>query len=514
MRTEESAASSRPRERSESGTSVPRLSTGVEGLDVILDGGLVANRLYLIEGKPGTGKTTLALQFLLDGARRGEKVLYVTLSETADELRQVANSHGWKLDSEMLFELVPPEARLDPDHEQTLLHPSELELGETTRLIFDLVERIRPTRVVFDSMSEMRLLARNSLFYRRQVLSLKHFFSQRQCTVLLLDDQTSASHDLQLHSIAHAVILLEQPPREYGIERRRLRVGKMRGVKFRGGFHDFAIETGGLHAFPRLIAAERRSELPKTEMPSGLPELDALLGGGLVRGTSTLLIGPAGAGKSSLATQYAISAVEQGGRALILGFDEGLGTFATRCQSLGLPVRRHLDSGAIVFRRVDPAEVTPGELAYRIRQSVERDGVDLVVIDSLNGYLNAMPEERFLIMQMHELLTYLNHRGVLTILILAQHGLIGPMSSPVDLSYLSDTVLMMRYFEADGEFRQSVSVVKKRSGAHERAIREFRIGPRGLHVGPPLAAFHGIFTGTPEQRGEDREMVGADERSG
>jgi circadian clock protein KaiC len=354
-------------------------------------------------------------------------------------------------------------------------------------------------------MSEMRLLARNSLFYRRQVLSLKHFFSERQCTILLLDDKTSAAYDLQLHSIAHAVILLEQPPREYGIERRRLRVGKMRGVKFRGGYHDFAIETGGLQVFPRLVAAERRSELPKVTMTSGLPALDALLGGGLVRGTSTLLIGPAGSGKSTLATQYAISAVEQGGRALILGFDEGLGTFMTRCESLGLPVRRHLDSGAIFFKRIDPAEQTPGEFAHRIRQSVERDGVDLIAIDSLNGYLNAMPEERFLVMQLHELLAYLNHRGVLTILVLAQHGLLGAMSSPIDLSYLSDTVLMLRFFEAGGEVRQAVSVIKKRSGPHERAIREFRIGPSGLHVGAALGEFRGVLTGVPEERGDDAD---------
>jgi circadian clock protein KaiC len=489
----------------ERGGSLQRISTGVEGLDVILGGGLVGNRLYLVEGKPGTGKTTLALQFLLDGVRNGERVLYVTLSETAAELRQVAGSHGWELGGELLFELVPPEARLEPDHEQTLLHPSEVEFGETTRLIVERVEQTRPTRVVFDSMSEMRLLARNSLFYRRQVLSLKHFFSQRQCTILLLDDKTSAAYDLQLHSIAHGVILLEQPPREYGIERRRLRVGKMRGVKFRGGYHDFAIETGGLQVFPRLIAAERRSELPKAAMPSGLPALDALLGGGLVRGTSTLLIGPAGSGKSTLATQYAVSAVEQGGRALILGFDEGLGTFTTRCQSLRLPARRHLDSGAIVFKRIDPAEQTPGEFAHRLRQSVERDGVDLVVIDSLNGYLNAMPEERFLVMQLHELLSYLNHRGVLTILVLAQHGLLGAMSSPVDLSYLSDTVLMLRFFEAGGEVRQALSVIKKRSGPHERAIHEFRIGPIGLHVGAALNEFRGILTGVPEERGEDAD---------
>jgi circadian clock protein KaiC len=488
---------------------VERLSTGVEGLDTILNGGLTANRLYLVEGKPGTGKTTLALQFLLDGVRRHERVLYVTLSETAEELHQVANSHGWQLDDEMLFELVPPEAALEPDHEQTLLHPSEVELVETTRQIFDRVDRVRPTRVVFDSMSEMRLLARNSLVYRRQVLSLKHFFSQRRCTTLLLDDQTSAAHDLQLHSIAHAVILLEQPPREYGIERRRLRVGKMRGVSFRGGYHDFIIETGGLRVFPRLLATKERSEIPKLEMSSGIPELDALLGGGLVRGTSTLLIGPAGSGKSSLATHYAVAAVEQRGRALILSFDEGLGTFLTRCAGLKLPVWRYIDSGQIAFKRIDPAELAPGAFAHAIRQAVEHDNVNFVVIDSLNGYLNAMPEEQFLIMQMHELLSYLNHRGVLTILVLAQHGIVDRMRSPIDLSYLSDTVLMLRYFESGGAFKQAVSVVKKRSGAHERAIREFRIGPSGLHVGPPLSEFHGIFTGTPQFRGEERPTIDA-----
>jgi circadian clock protein KaiC len=482
---------------------VQRLSTGAEGLDIILNGGLVANRLYLVEGKPGTGKTTLALQFLLDGVRRRERVLYVTLSETAEELRQVANSHGWQLDDETLFELVPPEAALEPDHEQTLLHPSEVELVETTRQVFERVDRVRPTRVVFDSMSEMRLLARNSLVYRRQVLSLKHFFSQRRCTTLLLDDQTSAAHDLQLHSIAHAVILLEQPPREYGIERRRLRVAKMRGVSFRGGYHDFVIETGGVRVFPRLLATKERSEIAKLEMSSGIPELDALLGGGLARGTSTLLIGPAGSGKSTLATQYALAAIDQGGRALMLSFDEGLGTFLTRCGRLALPAGRCIDSGKLSFKRIDPAELAPGAFAHAIRQAVEHDDVNLVVIDSLNGYLNAMPEEQFLIMQMHELLSYLNHRGVLTILILAQHGIVDRMRSPVDLSYLSDTVLMLRYFETGGSFKQAVSVVKKRSGAHERVIREFRIGPSGIHVGQPLIEFHGIFTGTPEHRREE-----------
>lgn len=487
-----------------------RVSTGVAGLDHVMAGGLVGNRLYLLEGRPGTGKTTLALQFILDGVRRGEKVLYVTLSETAEELLEVARSHGWSLDRDCIFELVPPEAALDPQSDQTLLHPSEVEFNETTRLIEERVETLRPTRVVFDSMSEMRLLARNALVYRRQVLALKHYFARKNATILLLDDQTSALHDLQLHSIAHAVILLEQPTREYGIERRRLRIVKMRGVSFRGGYHDFVIQTGGALVFPRLVASEHGGAAAKATVPSGIEELDLLLGGGLSRGTSTLLIGPSGSGKSTLAAQWVIAAAQRGEPAAIFSFDEATDTFLTRMDGLGLGLRELHEAGRVRLQHNDPAELAPGEFAYEIRRTVEQDGASIVVIDTLNGYLNAMPEESFLVMQMHELLTYLNNKGVLTILVMAQHGFLGHMETQVDLSYLSDTVLMLRYFEAVGEIRQAVSVVKKRTGRHERAIREFRMGPQGIRIGPSLVDFHGVLTGVPEYRGTPQPLLGDD----
>jgi len=486
------------------------ISTGIPGIDSVLGGGLVGNRLYLVEGRPGTGKTTLALQFLLDGVRKGERVLYVTLSETADELREVARSHGWSIDDEQLFELVPPEASIDRDSEQSILHPSEVELGETTQVIFDKVAALKPKRVVFDSMSEMRLLARNSLFYRRQILALKHFFSRQDCTVLLLDDLTSASHDLQLHSIAHGVIVLEQPPREYGVERRRLRVAKLRGVNFRGGYHDFVIQTGGLEVYPRLVPSDHDLQAAKTPISSGIRELDLLLGGGLNRGTSTLLIGPSGCGKTTLAAQYVRAVAARGGRAALFCFDEGTDTLLHRMDGLGMNLSRHVESGLVTIQHINPAELAPGQFASDIRQSVEKGGADIVVIDSLNGYLNAMPEEKFLVMQMHELLTYLNNRGVLTILLMAQHGFLQNVESPVDLSYLSDNVLMLRFFEAGGELRQALSVLKKRAGNHERAIREFRMTNQGLKIGPPLMEFHGVLSGIPEYRGKAAPLLSSE----
>jgi circadian clock protein KaiC len=486
------------------------ISTGIPGLDAVLCGGLIGNRLYLVEGRPGTGKTTLALQFLLDGIKKGERVLYVTLSETSDELREVARSHGWALDDETLFELIPPEASIDRDSEQSILHPSEVELGETTQVIFDKVMALKPKRVVFDSMSEMRLLARNSLFYRRQILALKHFFARQDCTVLLLDDLTSAMHDLQLHSIAHGVIVLEQPPREYGVERRRLRVAKLRGVNFRGGYHDFVIQTGGLAIFPRLVASDHNERIAKSVVSSGIRELDLLLGGGLNRGTSTLLVGPAGCGKTTLAAQYVMSVAEKGGRAALFCFDEATETLLARMDGLGMTLRRHLEGGRVAIKHVNPAELAPGEFAFQIRDAVERLGTEIVVIDSLNGYMNAMPEEKFLVMQMHELLSYLNNKGVLTILVMAQHGFLQNVESPVDLSYLSDNVLMLRFFEADGELRQALSVLKKRAGNHERAIREFRMTQQGLKIGPPLMEFHGVLSGIPEYRGNAQPLLKAE----
>jgi circadian clock protein KaiC len=479
----------------------PRISTGSEGLDDILGGGFDANRMYLYEGRPGTGKTTIALQFLLRGARDGERGLYISLSETERELTLVARRHGWSLEGINIFELVPPETTLDPDRELTVFHPAEMELSETTKLIFKEVQRINPTRVVLDSLSELRLLAQNPLRYRRQVLALKHFFTNRNCTVVLLDDLSSSQDDLQLHSIAHGVVMLEQLAIDYGAERRRLRVIKMRGMRFRGGFHDFTIESGGLRIFPRLIAAEHHKPFAGEFTPSGNAEIDQLLGGGLERGTNALFIGAAGVGKSSLALTYAIAAAERGEHAVFFAFDEGRGTVEARAHTLGLPLEKYVDSGFIRFQQIDPAELSPGEFATNVRNSVEIDNARVVIIDSLNGYLNAMPDERFLILQMHELLTYLGQQGVLTILVLAQHGLVGPMDTPLDISYLSDAVLMLRYFELAGTVRRALSVVKKRSGNHEHTIREFRLSRSGISLGPPLKEFSGIFSGNPRFTG-------------
>ena len=488
-------------------TEQDRVSTGMSGLDDILGGGFDANRLYLVEGMPGSGKTTLALQFLLDGMKRGEKVLYITLSESESELRLVATRHGWSLHGVPIFQLVPPEASHGPEHEVTLFHPSEMELGETTKLIFEQVRQNEPVRVVFDSLSEMRLLAQNSLRYRRQILALKHFFGGRKCTVLLLDDLSSHAEDLQLHSIAHGVISLERLALDYGAERRRLRIAKMRGIAFRGGYHDFIIEHGGLSIFPRLVAAEHHKEFHGEPISSGSEGLDALLGGGLHRGTSALLIGGAGVGKSTVALTYAVAAAKRGEDAVLFAFDEGLGTIFARADSLAIDLRTHFTAGRLVIQQIDPAEMSPGEFVAIVREAVEKRKARVVVIDSLNGYLNAMPNEKFLILQIHELLSYLNQLGVVTILVLAQHGLLGPMQSPLDVSYLSDTVVMLRYFEAEGAVRRALSVVKKRSGAHEYAIREFQLAQGGLHVGPPLKHFRGIFTGTPTYVGEAKPLM-------
>jgi circadian clock protein KaiC len=472
------------------------LQVGVPGLDDVLGGGLTANRLYLLEGAPGAGKTTVAMQFLREGASRGEPVLYVTLSETAAELKGVARSHGWDLRGVQVREMLPSHDALEPDEQYTMFHPSEVELSETTLKILADVDVIKPTRVVFDSLSELRLLAGGSLRYRRQILALKQFFAGRQCTVLLLDDMTAI--DLQVQSIAHAVIRLEQINSDYGSARRRLIVTKYRGREFRGGYHDYKIVRGGLQVFPRLVAAEHPAPLTKTRMPSGLPALDDLLGGGIEKGTSTLFVGAPGTGKSSVAVQFALAAAERGECAALFIFDESVNTLRARCEGMGMDISPHLASGHIRVRQVDPAELSPGEFVDSIRVAVTEHKATVVVIDSLNGYLNAMPDERFLIVQLHELLTYLGRAGVATLLIGAQHGLIGTqMQTPVDASYLADSVVLLRYFEDGGEVRQAISVLKKRGGVHERSIRAFTMSETGVHVGETLRNFRGILTGIP-----------------
>lgn len=486
---------------------VPRISTGSEGLDDILGGGLDPDRMYLYEGSPGAGKTTLALQFLREGVRQGERVLYVTLSETQAELELIAKRHGWSLDGIDIFELVTPEASLDPELELTVLHPAEIELGETTRQLFDRVNQTNPTRVVFDSLSEMRLLAQSPLRYRRQVLALKHFFVTCHCTVILLDDQTSESGDLQLHSICHGVVMLEQQTIEYGAERRRLRVVKMRGIQFRGGYHDFAIRRGGLQIFPRLVAAEHHASFSNSMVSSGNETLDRMLGGGVERGTNTLLVGTAGVGKSSLALSYAVTACRRGEQTAFFVFDENVNTLRARARALGLPVEPWIDQGLLHLQQIDPAELSPGEFASAVRCCVEESGTRLIVVDSLNGYMHAMPDGKFLILQMHELLSYLGQKGVVSILVLAQQGVINPADTPVDISYLSDALIMQRYFEHEGTIRRALSVVKKRSGKHEDSVREFRLSADGIHVGPPLSGLDGILSSAPQYTGDPAKLL-------
>lgn len=478
-----------------------RASTGVPGLDYILGGGLPANHLYLVEGTPGAGKTTLGLQFLRRGAEQGESGLYITLSETAAELRTVAASHGLSLEGVELFELVTEEG-LSPESEQSILHPSEIELGETTRGVMAAAERVQPKRVVFDSLSEMRLLAQNPLRYRRQVLALKSFFATRGCTVLLLDDRSADREDLQLHSIAHGVICLEQTVGQYGPERRNLRVIKMRGIRYRGGDHDFNLDTGGLAVFPRLVAAEHRMEFAAETVSTGTSELDQLLGGGLARGSNMLFSGPSGVGKTTTAIACARAALKRGERAVYYLFDEGLGTLLQRSRALGLDVGQYLEKGQLEIRTLDPAEVSPGEFADMVRSAVESGGAQVVVIDSLNAYMQAMKGDKHLVLQMHELLTYLNERGVVTILILSQHGVLGDVRSDVDLSYLSDGILLFRFFESRGSLLKAVSVVKSRTTQHELMIREFRLGSRGIQVGEALTDFEGVLSGISAYRGK------------
>jgi circadian clock protein KaiC len=478
-----------------------RASTGIAGMDDVLGGGLPTRHVYLVEGDPGSGKTTLGLHFLREGVAHGERGLYVTLSETSTELRTVAASHGWTLDGIELFELVSDEG-LSPELEQTILHPSQVELGETVRGVIAAVERLKPQRVVFDSLSEMRLLAQDPLRYRRQVLALKKFFSDQGCTVLLLDDRSSRDTDQQLHSIAHGVINLEQLVDQYGPERRRMRVMKMRGIKFRGGDHDIVLDTGGLSVFPRLVASEHRVQAAFEAVTTGIPKLDELMGGGLPYGSNTLFNGPSGVGKTTTAIACVLAALKRGEKAAYYLFDEGLSTLIIRARALGLDIAPYIESGHLRVAALDPAEVSAGEFAHMVRHAVEDDEARIVVIDSLNAYLQAMPGSKYLMLQMHELLTYLNYRHVHTILILGQHGVLGDMRGDVDMSYLADAILLFRFFEARGRLLKAVSMVKSRTNHHEQTIREFRMTAKGLEIGEELTDFEGVLAGVTAYHGK------------
>jgi circadian clock protein KaiC len=482
---------------------LPRISTGISGLDNILHGGLPKDRIYLVEGDPGTGKTTLAMQFVLSGIRNGGRALYISLSETEQELRAMGDSHGWVLDGLDIFEMIPVEANLSGENQYSFFHPEEIELGETIRTIVDRVSSTDPTHIVIDSLSELRLLALDPRRYRRQVLALKHYFSGKHSTVLFLDDRTSEIAERQLHSIVHGVLSLQRLPRDYGKNRRRIEISKIRGSDYIDGFHDYVIERGGLNIFPRLQASLHHTPFESTMIASGVPNLDRLLGGGLDQGSATLLVGPAGCGKTTLAMKYALAATRRGERAAMYVFDEGLGSLLDRSEGLNLGLQQQIDERRVTVHQVDPAEMAPGEFAWKVRRSVEVDKARVVVIDSLNGYLTGMPQEQFLTLQMHELLTYLNQNGVVTILILAQHGALGQFGSSIDLSYLADTIVLLRFFEARGEIRRAISVIKKRSTSHELTIREMQIGPpEGVRVGDPLTDFRGILTGVPEFTGK------------
>ncbi|RMO16852.1 KaiC [Pseudomonas cichorii] len=482
--------------------------TGIEGLDDILSGGLSRNHVFLLEGEPGTGKTTVALHFLRAGAQAGEVCLYITLSETERELREGARSHGWELDKNIeIFELTPPESLLDDEQHQSLLYSSDLELGEATRQIFDVVERVKPSRIVIDSLSEIRLLAQSSLRYRRQILAIKHYFARYDTTVLLLDDLTAERLDKTVHSVAHGVIRLQELTPNYGAERRRIKIVKYRGQKYRGGFHDFTIMPDGVHVFPRLVAAEHRSDYVHKQLSSGIKELDELLGGGIDGGSSTLILGPAGTGKSLIALVFAAEAVARGERVGLFIFDEELGLLFERMRKIGIDLKTLQDTGNLLVEQVDAAELSPGEFSHRVRRCVDEKQIKTVVIDSINGYQAAMPEENSLVLHMHELLLYLNRQSASTFMTVAQHGLVGDMQAPVDITYLADTVILLRYFEALGQIRRAISIIKKRTGTHESTIREYRIGRSGLRIGDPLAAFQGILRGAPDYFGESKPLL-------
>jgi circadian clock protein KaiC len=471
-------------------------ATGVPGLDAILGGGLPRDHVYLVQGDPGAGKTTLALQFLLEGAAKGETGLYITLSESRRELMAVARSHGWELDGIVIHEQLIGEEMVS-EEDVTLFHPSEIELGEAVNTMLKAIEEAKPMRVAIDSLAEIRMLSQSTVRFRKQVLALKEYFARKSITAVLLDDRTSEFNDIQLHSVPYGVIVLERLSPMYGAARRRMEVVKLRGVNFRGGYHDFSIRTGGMMVFPRPIALAHRSDSVRDQLACGVPEIDQITGGGLSTGNSTVIMGPAGAGKSTLATRYAVAAAEQGRKAAMFIFDESQGTLFTRSHDLGMPLDEHVKAGLITVQQIDPAELSPGEFTYMVRSAVD-DGACVVVIDSLNGFLNSMPEERYLTLHLHELLSHLGERGVVSIVVMAQHGLLGPsMTSAVDVSYLADCVILLRYYEANAEIHKAISVLKKRSGRHERSIRNFELGDGGITVGPPLRRFRGLMTGIP-----------------
>jgi circadian clock protein KaiC len=472
-------------------------NTGIGGLDEILGGGLTPNRIYLVDGTPGAGKTTLALQFLMAGAAQHEVSLYVTLSETEAELRASGQTHGWDLRGVSFREYMPEDASLDNRSELTMFHSSEVELGETlTRMLHD-IDELKPRRVIIDALSEFRVLAETPLRYRRQILALKRFFVDRGCTVLMLDDRSDDERDSHVESIAHGVISLEHDLTPYGLDSRRLRVRKFRGRSFRAGLHDYQIKKGGLVVYPRLIATERAESFRRDAISSGISALDALLGGGPQMGTSTLLIGPAGSGKTTVAMQYVAAAAARGQQAAVYMFDELRSLMTQRLKAIGLNLDAMVAQGTLLLRQIDPAEQSPGEFAALVRADVE-GGAKMVVIDSLNGYLNSMPHEEFLGIQLHALFAYLGVNGVATILVVGQQGIVGSnMSTPIDASYLVDSVVLFRFFESRGLVRKAISVTKKRGGGHENVIRELVIDSHGVRVGDPLSAFHGILTGVP-----------------
>ncbi len=487
--------------------------TGVPGLDHVLMGGFLPEGFYLVQGDPGSGKTTLALQYVLGRKAAGERCLYITLTESRRDLESACRSHGWLLEGVDVCDLTRSAANLAGEPESSVFHPSETELGETTQAVLAAVDRAKPQHVVFDGLSEMRLLSGSPLVYRRQLLALKEFFAQRKATVLLLDDRSSAFGDVQPESLVGGNFVLERTLPQYGRARRRMYATKVRGSNFREGYHDYEIVRGGVVVHPRLVAAEHHDRFEREALPSGVANLDAMLTGGLTTGSTTLLLGPAGVGKSTVAMQYAVAAMKSGKKAACYVFDEVIDTLVERTEKLCLSqeggVTEFMRSGLLHAQQVDPAEMSPGAFAHEVRRAVEA-GAKVVVIDSLNGYMNAMPEERFLTTHLHEMFSYLNQKGVVTIMVVAQHGMIVGTAGggDVDVSYLADTVLLFRYFEVRGEILQALSVFKKRTGSHERTLRQLTISERGVAVGEPLREFRGVMTGVPQYEGKTEVLGG------